>query len=263
MTDVKLSAETNHITTFDGNERIRVCDDPAGTPATGYVEIRDLFASDGWLSSNATWSYVSASSLTISGDVTSFIKKGTKLKLTQTTVKYFTVLTSVYSAPNTTITVAVNIDYTIANAAITARYSSNFDAPAGFPQRYNFTPAWTNLTVGNGTYSTAVFALTRERCFGFVEFVFGSTSGISAGGITMNVPIVIGATHTFIPVGNAALIDTGTFLYHGSVLGQSSVLTIRAMTTSGSYQGYTFITVTVPFTWATGDILTFSFDYPW
>lgn len=43
MADLRLSAETNHVTTFNGNERLRVCDDPAGTPATGYLEFADLF----------------------------------------------------------------------------------------------------------------------------------------------------------------------------------------------------------------------------
>lgn len=266
MTDVKLSAETNHVTSFDGNERIRVCDDPAGTPATGYIEIRDLFASDGWLSSNATWTYVSASSLTISGDVTAFIKKGTKLKFTQTTVKYFVVLTSTYVAPNTTITVAINTSYTIANAAISAKYSSNFDNPAGFPQRFNFTPTWGGLTAGNGTYSSAVYTLTRERCFGFVEFVLGTTSSVTATNpnpVTINVPVSIAVTHTYLPVGNIALVDTGTFLYHGSAVGQSTVISLRCLVQQGSYYGYAPVTTTAPFTWGTGDIISFSFDFPW
>ena len=42
MTDTKLSAETNEITTFDGDERLIICDDPTGTPADGFVQISTI-----------------------------------------------------------------------------------------------------------------------------------------------------------------------------------------------------------------------------
>ena len=262
MADVKLSAETNHVTSFDGNERIRVCDDPAGTPATGYTEIRDLFASDGWLSSNATWAYASASSITISGDVTAFIKKGTKLKFTQGTVKYFVVLASSYSVPNTTLTLAVNTDYPVINGAISAKYSSNYDNPAGFPQRFNFSPTWNNLSVGNGVLTSAVYSLSRERCSGFIQLVFGSTTSIS-GGVFITVPITISVAHTNMPVGGAYFSDTGTAFYTGQSIAQSTAIAPFCISSSGTYSTFLYMTSTIPFTWATGDILSFSFDYPW
>ena len=40
--NLRLSEEPTHVETFTGEERIRVTDDPAGTPVTGYTEIDDM-----------------------------------------------------------------------------------------------------------------------------------------------------------------------------------------------------------------------------
>jgi len=42
MADLKLSAENNHIVTFDGTERIRAVNDMGGTPDTGFIEMIQL-----------------------------------------------------------------------------------------------------------------------------------------------------------------------------------------------------------------------------
>src|SRR3990167_2428347 len=64
-----------------------------GTAADGsstYAARRDHVHGpiDGWIADGATWTYVSATTFTVSGDVTAQFRKGTKLKLTQTTAKY-------------------------------------------------------------------------------------------------------------------------------------------------------------------------------
>lgn len=91
----------------------------------------------GWFSANETWTYASADSptftFTISGDLTSKYSAGMRIKLTQTTVKYFIITAVSYSSPNTTITVYGGTDYTLANAAITSPYFSSQKAPQGFP----------------------------------------------------------------------------------------------------------------------------------
>jgi len=89
--------------------------------------------STGWQTGPGTWTYSSADSptfvLTTSVDLSAFIGVGTRIKLTQTTVKYFIVT----DISGTTITLYGGTDYTLANAAITLPYFSIMKAPIGFP----------------------------------------------------------------------------------------------------------------------------------
>jgi len=89
---------------------------------------------DGWLVAGETWTYASASTFTVSGDVTAKYSKGTRLKFTQSgSVKYGVVISSVYSSPNTTVTILTNTDYTIASATISDNYISYSLNPQGYP----------------------------------------------------------------------------------------------------------------------------------
>lgn len=87
----------------------------------------------GWTKVVETLTFASADSPTFvantSADLTSYISVGMKLKLTQTTVKYF-IVTAITS---TTITLYGGTDYTLVNATITDVYFSVHKAPYGFP----------------------------------------------------------------------------------------------------------------------------------
>lgn len=91
----------------------------------------------GWLSLGVC-TYETADSptfqLSIASDVTGIIGVGFRIKLTQTTAKYF-IVTSIgtYNGTKTIITVYGGTDYTLANAPITSPYYSNVKAPFGFP----------------------------------------------------------------------------------------------------------------------------------
>ena len=89
--------------------------------------------STGWQVGPGTWTYSSADSptfvLTTSVDLSSFIGVGARIKLTQTTVKYFIVT----AISGTTITLYGGTDYTLTAAAITSPYFSIMKAPVGFP----------------------------------------------------------------------------------------------------------------------------------
>lgn len=92
---------------------------------------------DGWVAASETWTYASADdptfTFTITGDYSTTYFPGQRLKLTQTTVKYFIVTAVAYSAPNTTVTIYGGTDYDLANAAISSTFYSPVKAPAGFP----------------------------------------------------------------------------------------------------------------------------------
>lgn len=93
---------------------------------------------DGWIAGSGTWSYSSADSptfvISINADVTALIGVGDRIKLTQTTTKYF-IVTAVgsFSGGVTLVTVYGGTDYTLANAAISSPYYSHAKAPFGFP----------------------------------------------------------------------------------------------------------------------------------
>lgn len=94
--------------------------------------------SNGWITSEETWSYSSADSPTfvasVNADMTAKISAGYRIRLTQTTTKYF-IVTSVgtFSGGATLITLYGGTDYTLANAAITSPSYSPSKVPYGFP----------------------------------------------------------------------------------------------------------------------------------
>lgn len=99
--------------------------------------LKGLVPENGWIPAGETWTYASADdptfTFTISGDKTSKYSAGMRIKLTQTTIKYFIITAVSYSSPNTTITVYGGTDYDLANATITSPYYSMVKAPFGFP----------------------------------------------------------------------------------------------------------------------------------
>jgi hypothetical protein len=84
----------------------------------------------GWLPLPAC-TYVSATSFTLEGDWTSFLKLGTKFRCTNTTLKYGYILSSSYSSGTglTTVNLVANTSYALASAAITGAYISYANPP--------------------------------------------------------------------------------------------------------------------------------------
>ena len=116
---------------------------------------------DGWIYDTDTWTYVSATSFKITGkDVQYKFPKGTKIKLVQTSTKYFYVVATAYST-DTTITVTGGSDYSLANSAISGQAYSYAAAPQDFPKRFAYTPT---VTYAGGTTNpssiTATFYFT-------------------------------------------------------------------------------------------------------
>jgi hypothetical protein len=127
-----------------------------GFAATGTMTLSGVW--DGWIGANETWTYASATTFTVAADVTGKYNKGDKIKLTQTTVKYFYILSTSFGAGTTTITVTGGSDYSLANAAITANFYSKLDTPQGFPSQFNWTPGYTGFS-SNPTSAAATFSI--------------------------------------------------------------------------------------------------------
>jgi hypothetical protein len=142
------SAGNSNIYVDSTSKALSIKDD-AGNVSTSFAT-----SWDGWQAGGETWTYASADAptftFTIPTDLTAKYYPGMRIKLTQTTVKYFIITAVAYGAPNTTVTVYGGTDYTLANAAITLPYFSMMRVPMGFP----VTPAKWVVTLTDGTLRT-------------------------------------------------------------------------------------------------------------
>jgi len=165
-------------------------------------------AADGWTPDTATWTYASASTFTVATDVTAQFGKGTKLKLTQTTAKYFYVTASSYDAPNTTVTVTGGTDYALANAAITSPFYSYAECPQGFPDWFSWTPTlsasgamtWTTTTI-----YVAKFRISARMFFANI-YARGTTGGTAGLYLLATLPFTLGGG-SGVAAGRAELVD--------------------------------------------------------
>lgn len=94
-------------------------------------------AANGWNSDANTWTYSSADGptgvISINADMTGILSAGDRIKLTQTTVKYFIVtVVGSFGGGATLVTVYGGTDYTLANASITSPSYSHMKVPVGF-----------------------------------------------------------------------------------------------------------------------------------
>jgi len=132
-------------------------------------------STDGWSDTGETWTYASATTFTVSGDVTTKYQKGDKVKLTQTTVKYFYIIGVSESGGTTTDTITGGSTYTLANAAITDNYFSKQDNPQGFPGDFPYTPSYTGFSSAPSTL-TARFHLTGSMCYTMIRTNTGTSN---------------------------------------------------------------------------------------
>lgn len=134
---------------------------------TGTLTIKSY---DGWITDTHTWTYASGATtnqatFTVAGvDLTGVYQVGDKVKFTQTTVKYGIVVKTAFST-DTTVSIYMGTDYTIANAAITAPAFSHDRSPAGFPSdpikwTVTVTSANNRTNFGNNVYATLTDAIT-------------------------------------------------------------------------------------------------------
>lgn len=219
--------------------------------------------SDGWTPFSGTLVYVSASSFKVEGaDWTATFTKGTRIKLTQTSAKYFVVTSSSFST-DTTVNVTAGTDYTVANAAITSPYYSYDMSPQGYPTSFTYAPSPTNWTVGDGTWTRAIFSVVDRRVFVSLKFTFGSTSAM-AGSMAVSTPITIGQSGAsdIDVLGVASIRDAGSAMYDATVYYvSSSAVRLYARGAGSTYVGPVGLSSTVPMTWTTSDQFIAEFSY--
>lgn len=198
-----------------------------------------------WTLSADTWTYASASTFTIAGvDRTTTYRKGTRLKFSQTSEKYAVVVGSSFST-NTTVTIAVNSDYVIANAAITSPYYSYTLMPAGYPAYFSITPSTSNIT-GFSSVAGYVYRYSMVGSAIHIYFQIGGTSNsasfsialpatVSPAAALINTPIAVQDNGTWQSApGIAAPNPSAASLLIGKTIPSLSGGTYAGFTTSGT-----------------------------
>lgn len=150
-------------------------------------------ALDSWMPSPA-WTRVDSSTFTVTGDYTAILVKGTKLRYVQSSsTKYAVIISSTYSAPNTTVVVAANDDYSIVSSAISGEYYSYIATPPGYPGFFNYTPTF-------GGFSSApspvhcTFSIQGRQCVVHID-ADGGTSNATT--FTVSAPASNGGVISF------------------------------------------------------------------
>lgn len=204
-----------------------VVQNPAGataTPTASKIPIADANAQlnawvsgsiDGWIAANQTWTYASATTITVPSGAASIYSKGDKIKLTQTTVKYFYVVT----VADTVLTVTGGSNYTVADAAISANFYSKAMSPLNFPQWFAYAPAISNETdtqpsIGSGTIAGR-FALMGRTITGLAQVTWAANSTTGTGvRINITPPIAASANVPIASIlGVGGVLDAGTQFY--------------------------------------------------
>lgn len=218
---------------------------------------------DGWTAAGETWTYASAVTFTVSGDQTAKYTAGVKIKLTQTTAKYFYVVSSSYGAPNTTVTVTGGSDYTLANAAITNPYYSRAETPAGFPDVFNYTPTWTSSgsapAIGGGTLAGS-FKLRGRMCLVMIRVVWAGDTTSGTGNYAWALPITAGSRMSQW-MGQGVCRDAGSASYfvQPQVSASGATLTLLVRMVDGT--NVNSVTNAVPFTFGSSDNIALQVEY--
>lgn len=122
-----------------------------------------------------------------------------------------------------------------------------------------WTAAFTNVTVNNGVL-TSRYSREGSLVHFHVELVWGSTTSMSAGNLTLVLPVTVATYGALSPIGIVRIKDAsdGGNAFSGVILSGGQVVVLNA---SGTNARGDPMTSTSPFTWAVSDELCISGSY--
>jgi len=217
---------------------------------------------DGWSSANESHVYASATTVTVPSGALSKYSPGDKYRIYQNnTVKYFYII----GVTNTLLTITGGSDYTLTNSTISNPFYSKRATPLGFPQYFNYSPTWYNLTVGSGTV-IAKFNLTGGMVHYWGSFVYGAGSAVGTSA-SVSLPILLNASAWYpsenFEYGHAHFQDTGSAAFTGTCrFDANDRLVFAALASGGTYASHGTTASTIPFTWGTSDKIQWNTVYP-
>ena len=126
-----------------------------------------------------------------------------------------------------------------------------------------FTAVWTNLTVGNGVVVARFVENSDGTVTAYIILTFGTTTTIDGTGVEVDLPVAEATNYGAIgmPVGQSTLKDDGQSGHSGRVAILNGKANIQVFNTSSTHAKANNISATVPFTWATDDVLQAQWTY--
>jgi hypothetical protein len=115
-----------------------------------------------------------------------------------------------------------------------------------------WTPTFTNISVGNGSY-TARYGTSGKFTHFEISFLLGSTSSVS-NGAKFSLPTTPKTTSNAIDQYTfSTYLDSGNAIYFGASELTATTCDLFMITGNVSYVGRVGVSATVPFTWGNGD----------
>lgn len=123
-----------------------------------------------------------------------------------------------------------------------------------------WSPSYGNITVGNGVVSARYSYVGYRTVMAKWTFTMGTTSAIGTAP-NLTLPAAPADGHDVYVSGNCTYDDSGS-LYDGKLtFGGGSTVSLNVAESAATYLRRAGLTATVPFTFATGDVLRFSTVY--
>lgn len=121
----------------------------------------------------------------------------------------------------------------------------------------NWSPSYTNFTLGNGTLTFAKYQTLGKNTFFRISITIGSTTSISGSmGFSLPVTAVTGVLDGDPMVSNCTYTDAGVATYHGHLeFSSTTVAKYMIPTSNGTYTGNSNVNGTVPLSFQNTDIL--------
>jgi len=211
----------------------RIIDEIIATQtALGITGAFNFLDKTGWISASETWTYASATTITVPSDARLKYGKGDKIRLKQGgDWKYYYII----DVAETVLTVTGGSDYTVANAAITDNYYSKVENPLGFPASFTFTA--TGSADGSMTWTSITWTLAKFRIEGRKCILWIEASG-TTGGTASNI-LVVTPTSGHIPTATAQT-RIGALIFDGLTISGVSWIAINKTIGYRRYDGANF-----------------------
>jgi hypothetical protein len=166
------------------------------------------------------------------------------------------------TADNTIGTLTVGANGTVLTADSAEATGMKWATTSGGGTYTDYTPTFTNFTLGNGTINVARYIQNGKQVSGYIKVTLGSTSSMGTNPI-FTLPVTASSNmQASATIGSANIDDAGAAAYEG-IVKYSTTTTARltVANASATYVQTSVIQSTVPMTWVSTDSFTLDFTY--
>ena len=163
----------------------------------------DYYIRTGWINPGETWTYASATTITVPAGAVARYSKGDKIRF-QNNGSGTWLYAYIITVADTLLTVAGNA---VPDATLTDNFYSHIENPLGFPTWFTWVPSFSatgSMTYTSVTASVAVFCIKNDIVF-YDIYAGGTTGGTASNGLIFTLPV------------NRALTTTNYLMGYGRV----------------------------------------------